>query len=335
MVGTPHVRSGWMTIGRARLGERVFVGNSAVLPAEVRLGNNVLIGALSIAPLGEPEPVADGTSWFGSPPISLPVRKKPDAFSENETYHPSQRLVALRLAIEFLRIILPSTLFVILASLIINATDIMQDHVELGIWLLTVPALYAIAGLLSILATLLLKVLVIGRYREDQKPLWSGFVWRTELLTGVYDNFCVLFFLNLLRGTPFIVWVLRAFGMKIGRQCYVDTTWFTEFDLVEIGDEAALNEDANIQTHLFEDRILKMGRVSISRRCAVGAMTTVLYGTTIEDDASLGELSLLMKGEKLPAGTRWHGIPARAIPDAGQIKNNISPTQEKSGGFRA
>ncbi len=313
MVGTPHVRSGWITIGRARLGDRVFVGNGAVLPAEAMLGNNVLVGALSMSPQGNPEPVPDGSSWFGSPPIFLPSRQKAEGFSESQTYHPPRALVYVRLAIEFLRIILPSTLFVVLASLIVNVTDIMQDHVELGIWLLTLPALYVLAGLLSVGATWLIKKIAIGRYQEDQKPLWCDFVWRTELVTGVYENLGVLFFINLLRGTPFMSWVLRALGMKVGKRCYVDTTWFTEFDLVELGEESALNEDANIQTHLFEDRVMKMGKVSISRRAAVGAMSTVLYSTAIAEDASLGELSLLMKGETLDASTRWLGIPARRL----------------------
>jgi hypothetical protein len=30
------------------------------------------------------------------------------------------------------------------------------------------------------------------------------------------------------------------------------------------------------------------------------------------ENSSLGELSLLMKGETLQANTRWEGIPARA-----------------------
>jgi len=316
MVGTPHVRAGWITIGRTRLGERVFVGNGAVLPAEVRLGDNVLIGALSLAPLGKAAPVSPGSSWFGSPPIYLPARQKPQAFSEQTTYRPARFLIAIRLVIEFFRIILPSTLFVILASLIVNATDIMQDHVGLKIWLATLPVLYVLAGILSIAVTLLLKALLIGRYREDQRPLWSSFVWRTELLTGVYENLCVLFFLNLLRGTPFIGWVLRWFGMRVGKRCYIDTTWFTEFDLVTIGDDASLNEDANIQTHLFEDRVMKIGSVSLGRRCAIGTMSTVLYNTDIGDDAALGELSLLMKGETLPDASRWHGSPAIAKIEA-------------------
>jgi non-ribosomal peptide synthetase-like protein len=165
---------------------------------------------------------------------------------------------------------------------------------------------------LALAVTAALKWILIGTYVPGEKPFWCDFVWRTDLVTGVYDNLCGFFFLDMLRGTPFIAWALRAFGLKVGRRCYIDSTWFTEFDLVELGDEAALNDKANLQTHLFEDRVIKMGRVRVGRRCSVGAMSTVLYDTEIGDGSSLGELSLLMKGEILPPGTRWQGLPARS-----------------------
>jgi carbonic anhydrase/acetyltransferase-like protein (isoleucine patch superfamily) len=59
---------------------------------------------------------------------------------------------------------------------------------------------------------------------------------------------------------------------------------------------------------------MKIGSVKIGARCAVGTMSTVLYDTELKDGSSLGDLSLLMKGETLPAGTRWHGIPSRSAP---------------------
>ena len=310
LVGAPRVRSGWISIGRARAGERVFIGNSAVLPAGTMLGSNVLVGTLSMPPERPQDQLRDGAAWFGSPAIRLPERQRSGNFLETQTYRPAGHLVALRLFIEFFRVILPSTLFVVLASLIMNATDILQDYVGLGWWLLMLPLLYVGAGVLAVLATVILKKVLVGRYKADEKPLWCDFVWRTELVTGVYENLSVLFFLDLLRGTPFIAWVFRLLGLRIGQRCYVDTTWFTEFDLVEIGDEAALNENANVQTHLFEDRVLKMGRVRVGKRCAIGAMSTVLYDTEMGEGSSLGDLSLLMKGESLPAGTRWHGIPS-------------------------
>jgi non-ribosomal peptide synthetase-like protein len=310
-IGAPHIRGGWFEIYAIKVGSRTFLGNSAVLPPGTQLGSNQLIGVLSLPPDTKEGPPPDGSSWLGSPSFNLPSRQKAQGFGESATYNPPKRLVALRLFIEFFRVLLPSTIFVVLASLIINVTDIMQDYVELEDWLMSLPILYIGAGILAILFTVLLKNILTGRYKVDEKPLWCAYVWRSELVTGLYENLAVLFFMDLLRGTPFIVWILRLFGSKFGNRCYVDTTWFTEFDLVEIGDDTALNENANIQTHLFEDRVMKMGTVKIGKRCAIGTMTTVLYNTEMADDSALGDLSLLMKGESLPPNTRWHGIPAK------------------------
>jgi acetyltransferase-like isoleucine patch superfamily enzyme len=79
---------------------------------------------------------------------------------------------------------------------------------------------------------------------------------------------------------------------------------------VTIGDDAALNRDCTIQTHLFEDRVMKMSTIDVGAGCSVGAVSLVLYDTAMEEGASLGSLSLLMKGEVLPEGSAWEGIPA-------------------------
>ena len=305
-VGAPAIRSGWFTLGRVRLGARTFVGNSALLPNGAELGSNVLLGVLSIPPTQCP----DHTSWFGSPAIQIPAWQR-HGFSESGTYRPPARLVALRLFTEFFRILAPSTLFVVIASLITNTTDLLQDYIGLAEWFALVPVLYVAGGLLAIVATVIIKWLLVGRYRPGRHALWSGSVRRTELATGIYENLAVMFLLDLLRGTPFIGWVLRAFGAKIGRRCYLDTTWFTEFDLIEIGDETALNENANLQTHLFQDRVMTTGRIVVGNRCSIGAMSVVLQDAEVEDGAAVGDLSLIMKGERLPKGTRWHGTPAR------------------------
>jgi len=51
----------------------------------------------------------------------------------------------------------------------------------------------------------------------------------------------------------------------------------------------------------------------IGRGCEVGAGSVVLYDTEMEDGSRLDSLSLLMKGEVLPAGTCWVGSPARKV----------------------
>jgi non-ribosomal peptide synthetase-like protein len=152
---------------------------------------------------------------------------------------------------------------------------------------------------------------VIGRYRPVEKPLWNQFVWRSELVTSTYENLAVPFFVDMLRGTPFLPAYLRLLGCRIGRRVFMDTTDITEFDVVRIGDDAALNNDCGPQTHLLEDRVMKISTIEIGARCTIGGGSIVLYDTRMETESTLGELSMLMKGETLPAGTHWEGSPAR------------------------
>jgi non-ribosomal peptide synthetase-like protein len=106
---------------------------------------------------------------------------------------------------------------------------------------------------------------------------------------------------------------LRLLGAHLGKNVFLDTTDLTEFDCVQIGDEAELNARCGPQTHLFEDRVMKIGTVEIGARVTVGAGSTILYDTRLGDDVQLGPLTLVAKGERLPAGTRWEGSPAQPV----------------------
>jgi acetyltransferase-like isoleucine patch superfamily enzyme len=64
---------------------------------------------------------------------------------------------------------------------------------------------------------------------------------------------------------------------------------------------------------LFEDRIMKSDHIRIGPECSVGNMAVVLYGTVTQQGSSLAPLSVLMKGETLPAGSCWCGIPTRPV----------------------
>jgi non-ribosomal peptide synthetase-like protein len=137
-------------------------------------------------------------------------------------------------------------------------------------------------------------------------------VWLNEVVNGVYETIAASAMTPLM-GTPFISPCLRIMGCNIGRWVFLETTLFSEFDLVYIGDYAALNLGSTIQTHLFEDRVMKSDYLRIGPECSVGNMTVILYGTTMQRRSSLAPLSVLMKGEILPAGSRWSGIPTRPV----------------------
>jgi non-ribosomal peptide synthetase-like protein len=91
----------------------------------------------------------------------------------------------------------------------------------------------------------------------------------------------------------------------------MNTADITEFDMVSIGSDSALNEDSGPQTHLFEDRVMKIGAIKIGARSSIGARSIILYDSEVGDDVNLTPLSLVMKGENLQSGTNWTGSPVK------------------------
>jgi len=115
------------------------------------------------------------------------------------------------------------------------------------------------------------------------------------------------------QGTPLLPLYFRMLGARIGPGVHMESTWLTEYDLVSLGEGVCLGPDCTLQTHLFEDRVMKMSTVDLGPGCSVGTDSVVLYGTRMEAGSRLGDLSLLMKGETLPARTHWQGSPARRV----------------------
>lgn len=175
------------------------------------------------------------------------------------------------------------------------------------------PFLYMGLATLAALFVVLLKWLVVGRYRPVEKPLWNNYVWRSELVTSTYEQLAVYLVLDHLRGTPFLPWYWRLLGARFGSRVCADTTDITEFDVVTVDNDASLDAYCGLQTHLFEDRVMKISTVDVGARCTIGTKAIVLYDSRMEADSKLDDLSMLMKGETLPAGTAWRGSPARKI----------------------
>lgn len=311
-LGAARVKDGVMSIENTRIGRRTFIGNSALVPIGALIPDNSLIGCLSLPPS---EMMPEGSSWLGSPAFFLPQRQASTAFTLEETFRPTPGLVAQRLLIEFFRVTLPSTLFIIFTNLLLSEILVLRNDLDLPTWQIVIlfPLIYTQAGCAAALVMIAFKWAMMGRYRPCERPLWSPFVWRTEVVTSLLDNFASPFFLDLLAGTPFICWFFRLMGTKIGKRVYLDTTELTEFDLVHIGDDVAVNLDCTLQTHLFEDRVMKMSTVVVGNGCHLGAMSLILYDSHLADGSSVGDLSLVMKGESLPPNTSWEGIPSRRL----------------------
>ena len=310
MLGDEELRGGWMILKPTRIGNRSFIGNGAYVPDGAAVPDDVLIGVQTRCPKNDT--LKSGQTWMGSPPLLLPARETLQGFPESLTFRPSPWRRLGRGLVEGMRIVLPLALVIATGYLIVMlVVPLAEDH-GWGV-LASVLALAGCAyGFASFLFVVALKWMLVGRYRSRAAPMWTPFVWISEAVTNLYESLAVPNFLDLLRGTPMLPWALRLLGAHIGRGVYLNTTDLTEFDCVRIGDDAELNAWCGPQTHLFEDRVMKIGTVEIGRRVTVGVRGTILYDTHVGDDVRLGPLTLVAKGERLPAATRWEGSPAAA-----------------------
>ena len=309
MLGDEELRGGWMILKPTRIGNRSFIGNGAYVPDGAVVPDDVLIGVQTRTPKNET--LKSGQTWMGSPPLLLPARETIKGFPESLTFRPSPLRRVGRGFVEALRIILPLALVIATGYLIVI---LVMPLAEDNGWGLIVAGALALAGCVygaaSFLFVVALKWILVGRYRSRAAPMWTPFVWISEAVTNLYESLAVPNFLDLLRGTPMLPWALRLLGARIGKGVYLNTTDLTEFDCVRIGDEAELNAWCGPQTHLFEDRVMKIGMVEIGHRVTVGARSTILYDTHVGDDVRLGPLTLVAKGERLPPSTHWEGSPA-------------------------
>ncbi|MFI0737718.1 Pls/PosA family non-ribosomal peptide synthetase [Streptomyces sp. NPDC021100] len=314
-VGVATFAADRMELAPTEVGARAFVGNAAVVPAGTRLGPGSLIG---VGTVPSADNVPSGSTWLGSPALRLPVRQSSGHYPEELTFRPARKAVLGRLAIEFFRATMPASVLATAAFLYLLALTGTARRTGPPVTLLVSPFLTMGAGLAVIGYCALVKWVVAGRYRPRVEPLWNLFVRRTEFVTGLFEAAAVPAGAGGLVGTPFLPPVLRRFGARIGRRTWLGTTYLTEFDLVRVGDDAAIGQQVSLQTHLFEDRVMKMSTVTVGPGASIGPRTIVLYDSVVGAGVRLGALSLVMKGERLTPGTSWRGLPAEGLDGTGR-----------------
>ncbi len=326
--GDEDIRRGWMTLARVKTGDRCFIGNLAVIAKGSVVDSDALVGVKSRMPNGLH--VKSGETWFGSPAIAMPNRQKV-ALASNWTYLPPLRMRLWRTLFEAMHTSLPTAVLISLAYI---TADLMEFPIDAGLWwraLGTFMAAGIVTSLIMFLVSVVAKWLAMGIYRPVMKPMWSWWAMRTEAVAVLYGGLSSKVMLEYLRGTPFLPWALRLYGTRIGKGVWLNSTDLTEFDCVTIGDHAVINMQSSPQTHLYEDRVMKVGRIEIGRGVTVGTATIILYDSVIGDHAQLRPLTVVMKGEFIPPHTVWGGAPARRGSTQSPAQPSVSRAEARAG----
>ncbi len=188
---------------------------------------------------------------------------------------------------------------------------------QLGDWtmLLIVWPLIGLFGIafltpVTIGLAVLVKQLLIGTYKTGKEPVWGSFFVR---------NWIVRLFVRLipwrnLEGTEFANMALRALGAKIGKNVYFhqgSIPLFGGWDLLDIGDNVAVCQDAVLNVWDLEAGQVVLGSVQIGANSVVETRAMVGPGSQMGEGSMLTPLSSLEPGAIIPKGEKWNGIPAR------------------------
>ncbi|HEY2910142.1 MAG TPA: amino acid adenylation domain-containing protein [Gemmataceae bacterium] len=302
----PRLHRGTVELRRTTLGDNVYLGNYAVIPIGSTIPDGVLLGVCTVA---DASLIRPGTSWFGQPPFELPKREILTA-DIGITYRPSKLRFAHRVFWEWLRFAIP----VIPALLILGWFELMSiadGQFSTPTMLFAIVPALDLALLASLAAIgLALKWSLLGRVRPGTHGFWSFWVFRWDFHYTIWDHLCHGP-IAMLEGTLLINWYLRGMGVKIGKNVVVGDAFamVIDPDMISCADGSTVN--ALFQAHTFEDRVLKIDRVTIGANATVGTGATLLYGADVGTATEVSPHSVVMKHEHLMANRVYTGCPTR------------------------
>lgn len=323
MVTTARFRGRWIHVGETVVGWNSFVGNSGILGPDQDLPPDSLVAVLSSVPPHAPS----GTSWLGRPPREIPrVRVEAD---DSATYHATRRLRLGRMYVESFRILpaviaawLDLAIVYALTSIYMRADSPWEGVIHATLWS---GVVVLSAGVVASLVPVVVKWVLMGAFRPGQRPLFSTFVWRGELVDVFAESLAVPSLIRMSLGSPlFNLWA-RMMGTRIGRSVWCETWWLPEFDLITLEQGVTVNRGCVIQTHLFHDRVMSMEPVRMERGSTLGPNSFVLPGSVIGARTTVMPGSLVVRREVLPPDTVWAGNPVRHVASGGEPPHREPP----------
>jgi non-ribosomal peptide synthetase-like protein len=124
---------------------------------------------------------------------------------------------------------------------------------------------------------------------------------------------------SLLEGTEFHVMALRALGARIGQRVHIHRGVALQrggWDLLEIGDDVTLSQDAAVRIAELDHGDLVFSPVTLRAGVTVGVHAGVGAYCVMEEGAMLADNASLADGSRVPAGERWDGLPAHPAGQA-------------------
>lgn len=296
-------------VRRASIGTGNFLGNSILIPAHSKAGNNCLLGTKVMVPTQGA--IRENVGLLGSPAFEIPrsvkrdlqfeAHKAPGEFEKRLAAKNRSNLVTIAIYLASRWLLFLAAWFYVVAA--------FNWHGVLGS-LAAAAALFAMAVTTSLYFVLLERLsLRFDRLEPKFCSIYDPYYWGHERYWKINDTT----FITTFDGTPVKPLLWRMLGVRVGAKLFDDGCSMTERTLVSIGDNCTLNALSTLQSHSLEDGAFKSGHVRLGNGCTIGTKAYISYEAVIEDGATVEPDSFLMKGETVSAGSVWQGNPAREV----------------------
>jgi len=320
-VGAGTVASDGLTLGsyvmsseafrltECRVGQRCFFGTDVYLAPGARAGDNVMFATKTMVPIDGQ--LRENVGLLGSPAFEIPRAASCD-LEKMAKITPEQRARQLRSKTRHnlgsMAMLLTVRWSVLAFAFFAGSLEAATLGAESFIGLAAASSAVLVAAFVAII---LAERASTGfrRLEPQTATVYDPAFWRIERYWKLSAGMPQAMF----AGAPMRNVVSRLLGARVGRMVFDDGCVLSERSLVEIGDEANLNEMAFIQGHSLEEGVFKSDRVRIGADCALAPGAFVHYGVTMNEGALLDADSFLMKGEIAPAHSHWRGNPARLM----------------------
>jgi hypothetical protein len=219
--------------------------------------------------------------------------------------------VLARGATELVRILLPTTVSVTLGLLMFLAIDTL-GRAGASIWRIVAaaPLMLLAASIGALLVTVALKWLLMGRYHPGEYPLWSPFIWRDELINTSEEQLAgPMAAEHRARHPPDPGIPPHTRRQNRTRR----TVRMPQRHRVRPGHHRRRMRDQPRRARRnapLPRPPMRTGPATLNPGSTLGPGTAMLPDTTLGAHCSVGARSIVMRGEHLPAHTRWHGAPS-------------------------
>jgi len=261
VMGMPHVQGGIVTHEKVKVGNRAFAGNGSTIRTGTRMADGMLVAVLSLAPkYGE-----TGITYMGNPPLKIDRREGDKAALGHvqATYKPPARMVVARYVVELLGYLLLQLVLALSFAWCYIGIQLSYLYFEDGLYAALLPLFVMGQAAISCILVVILKWLIIGKFKAGSYPLYGTYVWRTELVERLEENVAQAIAFSLISGTVWIQLFYESMGMTMGKRCYLDHPCICEPDLITVGDYFTMERSGTLQAHLFQDRVRTTGPISI------------------------------------------------------------------------